>query len=435
MQVQAARWLLLLVLVVLATGLVSAQERFPKPNPAEVGLSPERLQRIHALLQGHVDQKLIAGGVALIARHGKLAYLDSAGVRDREAGKPMTPDTIFRIASMTKPVTSVAVMMLVDEGRIKLDDPLSKYVPEFKSMTVLRRKDDGTYERVPAEREITVHNLLTHTAGISYGFFGKEHISDLYKKANISDGLTQTEGTIGDNAQRLARLPLLHQPGSTWEYGLNTDVLGRVIEVASGMTLDQFCQKRIFEPLKMPDTHFFLPTEKRDRLAAVYTPGEDKTITRVGDKPVTTGPVTYSASFHYLGPRTYFSGGAGLVSTASDYARFLQMLLNRGELDGVRLLKPETVDQMTRNQIGDLKNAFSPHGDKFGYGFGVVTEAAKGKDPASAGTYYWGGFFNTLFFVDPEKKMVAVLLTQLYPSNHLKLRDEFKRLVYEALAE
>jgi CubicO group peptidase (beta-lactamase class C family) len=201
------------------------------------------------------------------------------------------------------------------------------------------------------------------------------------------------------------------------------------------MSLDQFFQKRLFDPLKMQDTHFFLPPEKRDRLAALYTPGSDKTSVRVGEKPVTAGHLIYSASFHYLGPRTYFSGGAGLVSTVSDYARFLQMLLNRGELGGVRVLKPETVDLMTRNQIGDLKMSITAHGISFGYGFGVVTDREQAKDVASVGTYSWGGIFNTFFWVDPKKELIGIMMTQVYPSNHLKLRDEFKRLAYEALMD
>jgi CubicO group peptidase (beta-lactamase class C family) len=291
---------------------------------------------------------------------------------------------------------------------------------------------------------VTIHDLLTHTSGLTYGFFGRPHLADAYARAGVSDGLVQTEGTTGENASKLARLPLLHQPGSAWEYGLSTDVLGHVIEVVSRMSLERFFEQRIFVPLRMADTHFFLPAAKRPRLAALYTPGPDKKVRRVGDEPVRLGHLTYSASFHYLGPRTYFSGGAGLVSTVPDYARFLEMLRRGGELDGVRVLSRESVELMTRNQIGELVPAIRAHGDTFGYGVGVVSaartvgDASLGASTApspSPGTYSWGGIFNTFFLVDPQREVVAILMTQVYPFDHLSLRDDFKRLVYEALAE
>ena len=241
----------------------------------------------------------------------------------------------------------------------------------------------------------------------------------------------QTEGTIDDNVKRLAKMPLQHQPGSAWEYGLNTDVLGRVIEVASGKDLNTFFREEIFRPLKMTDTYFFLPDEKKDRLAALYAPNKDKTIVRVGEDPVKVGALTYSASFQYRGPRTFFSGGAGLVSTASDYARFLQMLLNGGRLDGVQLLKHETVRKITQNQLGQA--AMGNSGPQFGYGFGIVVDPEKSKDVASVGTYSWGGIFNTYFWVDPEKKLIGIMMTQLYPSDHLRLGNDFKKLAYESL--
>ena len=280
-------------------------------------------------------------------RQGRLP--GDRGPRDAEAGLPVDEATIYRIASMTKPVTSVAVMMLLEEGKLGLDDPVSRYLPEFRAPTVLcagprRRRGAAT---VPARREITIRDLLTHTSGLSYRFLDRPGLGRLYAASGVSDGLSETPGTVADNVGRLARLPLLHQPGTAWEYGLSTDVLGRVVEVASGRTLDEFFRERIFGPLRMEDTSFVVPEAKRHRLAALYTPGPDKAIRRVGPGPVEAGALVYSATYPTRDGSTYFSGGAGLCSTIGDYARFLQMLLNRGELDGVRLLKPETVELMT----------------------------------------------------------------------------------------
>lgn len=431
-RINFSRWYLL-CLALLALCHTSLAEEPPKVSPQRAGLSADKLQRIDALFQQAVEKKQIAGAVVLLARNGHVGYLQGIGLQDAEAKTPMAANTIFRIASMTKPITSVAAMMLVERGVLKLDDPIAKYLPEFKDVQVVvphKSADTTTYTTIPAERPITVHHLLTHTSGLTYGFFGKPYVSDRYRAAHVSDGLVQTEGTIGDNVQRLAKQPLLHQPGSAWEYGLNTDVLGRLIEVASGKDLDTFFREEITRPLKMNDTHFFVPSEKKNRLAALYAPKEDKTIARVGEEPVKAGLLVYSASFHYKGPRTFFSGGAGLVSTASDYARFLQMLLNGGQLDGVRLLKAETVKRMTENQIRKLGVEAA-----FGYGFGILADPAKAKDVASAGTYSWGGIFSTYFWVDPEKKLIGVMMTQLYPSGHLTLTNDFKKLAYESLTD
>ena len=267
-------------------------------------------------------------------------------------------------------------------------------------------------------------------------------LGKLYAEAGVVDGLCEAPGTVGENVGRLAKLPLLHEPGSAWEYGLSVDVLGRVVEVVSGQDLDQFFRERIFKPLLMEDTFFVVPEAKRQRLSTLYTPGPDKMIRRVGGGPVVAGPLTYSATYSTNSGSKYFSGGAGLCSTLGDYARFLQMLVNRGELDGARLLKPATVDLMTRNHIGDLRIAFPNHGDGFGFGFGVLTERGKTEafrreaynDVATVGTFSWGGIFNTYFWADPERQMIGILMTQIYPSDHLKLPEELKRLAYEAMA-
>jgi CubicO group peptidase (beta-lactamase class C family) len=413
-----------------------AGEGLPRGDARAGGFSPERLEKVRALLEDAVGRKQVAGGSALVARRGKVVYQAAAGMQDVEAGRPIDGSTIFRIASMTKPVTSVAVMVLHDDGKLRLEDPVAKYLPEFEDMKVLVPSADGkAFELVAAERAITVHNLLTHTSGLSYRFINPPQLGRLYVEAAVSDGLVETPGTIGDNVKRLARLPLLHQPGTAWDYSLSTDVLGRLVEVVSGRTLDAFFRERIFRPLKMDDTHFILPKSKRARLATLYTPGEDNVIHRAGTEPVQAGPLVYSATYPLWDDGTYYSGGAGLCSTIGDYARFLQMLLNRGELDGARVLKAETVDKMTRDQLGGLTFQPGPHGDGFGYGFGVVTERNRGSDAAGVGAYSWGGFFYTYFWVDPRRELVGILMTQTYPNGHLRLREDVKRLTYEALEE
>jgi len=404
----------------------------PDPKPAApAAVASGRFEKLAGLIHKHVDRKQIAGAVAIVLQRGKPVFSAAIGSADVEANRPMADDTLFRIASMTKPVTSVAVLMLVEDGRCKLTDPVSKYLPQFKDMRVLDPKGAGT---VPAIREVTIHDLLTHTSGLSYGFLAGDRLGPMYRDAKVSDGLAPADGTLAENIHRLAGLPLKYQPGAAWEYGLSADVLGRLVEVVAEKSLDEFFQDRIFRPLGMTNTYFTLPREKRDRLASLYRLGSDKAITKVGDDPVREGALTYSAAMP-LREKGYFSGGAGLVSTAPDYARFLQMLLNKGELDGQRILKPETVVLMARNQIGDLTLTLGGHGDKFGYGFGVVTAAGREKEVASAGTFSWGGIYNTYFWVDPEKEVIGVLMTQLFPFDHLTLREDFKRLTYEALAE
>lgn len=400
-----------------------------RATPESVGMSTDRLARIRSVVQQYVDQGRMAGAVTLVMRKGKTVHLEAIGNMDD--GKPMREDTIFRIASMTKAVTSVAAMILHEEGKLLLDDPVSKYIPEFKDAQVaVPSEDKKSHTLIPAKSPITVRHLLTHTSGITYRFFGVEPWAKLYKEAGIVDGLIQTEGRVADNIQKLARLPLMHHPGERFSYGLNTDVLGHLVEIVSGMTLDQFFQKRIFEPLKMKDTHFFLPEEKLPRLAAVYNQLPDGRIKRMGDEPDERGYLIYSATFHYKGPRNFFSGGAGLVSTAGDYARFLQMLLGGGQLDGARVLGRKTVELMTVNHVGDL---FGAQG--FGLGFSIVRDLGRGNEAGSAGQYGWGGFFHTNFFVDPKEEMIAIFMSQLFPSNDLKLHERFRSLAYQAIVD
>ncbi len=417
----------LAVFLLLALGGTRAFADPPQPDAKAAGLTRDGVTRLQALLEGAVEKKQVAGAVGLVRRRGQLCYLHAVGLQDAEAKTPMDSGTLFRIASMTKPITSVAAMMLVEDGKLSLDDPVSKYVPEFKGQKVLAPGQAP----VPAEREVTVRDLLTHTSGITYRFRGGD-LGGLYAKAGISDGLTPNDGTIADNVKKIGAQPLLFQPGTAWDYGLNTDVLGRVIEVASGKDLDTFFRERILTPLGMRNTAFFPPKEALPGLAALYTVNADTSLKRVGEEPVTAGALVYSANYPYKGSKKYYSGGAGLVSTAEDYGRFLQMLLDGGKAGGKRLLKAETVKDMTTNHIGDKNMWITEHGDGFGYGFGV--ESGKRKGPASAGTYSWGGIFNTYFFVDPKKEVVAVLMTQLFPSDHLTLRADFQKRVYEALA-
>jgi CubicO group peptidase (beta-lactamase class C family) len=423
------RRLLVFCLATLLTSITRGQSP-TKATPQAAGLSSQALQKIDELLEQAVERKQIAGAVALLARDGKLGYFAAKGAQDVEAGKEMTTDTLFRIASMTKPVTSVAVMILVDDGKLTVNDPVSKYLPEFKHPKVLVPGSGGESKLVPASREITIHDLLTHTSGLSYRFMAQGPFVELYRDADICDGLIRPAFTSAENVRHLAALPLLHQPGTAFQYSLSTDVLGRLVEVISGQNLESFMRKRIFEPLGMNDTYFDLPSDKVGRLAAVYEPGPDKRIRRIGDETVHKGELAYCVTSPYKGQRGYCSGGGGLTSSAADYARFLQMLLNGGKWNGARILKPETVRVMTSNQIGDLK--FMMPTSRFGYGFGIVTGTSK-DEATTVGSYSWGGFFSTGFWVDPEKKLVGVFMTQFSPADHLTLYPEFQKLAYAAI--
>ena len=413
----------------LALTLGSLAQGLPPGQPGELGFSPERLARIDTVMREHVEQKKIAGCVTLVARHGKIAQLGTYGMADREAGRPMQLDTIFRFASMTKPVTSVAVIMLYEEGRFMLTDPVSKYLPEFKDVQVLPPQDSDRTEPAKARSPITIHHLLTHTSGLTYHW--NERLAEMYSNAGINHGLMEDANTIGEDIQALAGIPLLFHPGERFEYGLSIDVLGRLVEVVSGRTLDEFLQSRLFGPLGMKDTHFFLPAEKVDRLAAVYAPRENGGLERLG-KGLHKGPgaLVFTVTSHYEGPRRNFAGGGGLVGTVSDYARFAQMMLNKGELDGVRILGSKTVEWMTQDHLVNLDGT-----PGFGLGFGVARNAGDLREIGSVGGYSWGGFFYTSFHIDPEEDMVIVFLSQLYPAEGLKLRQMIKGLAFQAIVD
>ncbi len=402
------------------------QTAIEKVDPATVEMSSDRLGNIDSLIQRSIDNQLVNGAVAFIARNGKIAYWKSFGVSDAEKKTPLEKDAIFRIASQTKAITSVAVMMLYEEGKLLLDDPISKYIPEFAHPVVLSQFDpkDTSYTTVPASREITIRDLLTHTSGIDYAGIGSAPMNAIYAKAGIPVGFESRPLVLGDWMKKLAKLPLVHQPGERFTYGLNTDVLGYLVEVLSDMPFDRFLKEKLFEPLDMEDTYFYLPKEKQSRLVAVST--ED-----TGHHAMKWYPEALPGinADYPLAEGTYFSGGAGLSSSISDYAIFLQMLLNDGEYNGKRILSRRTVDLMTCNQIGDLNLG----ANKFGLGFEITTQAGQARLGMTEGSFAWGGFWGTTYWADPEEQLVCLLFAQQFPLTHGELGDKFRALVYAAL--
>ncbi len=398
----------------------------PAGKPEAVGLSSERLERIGTAVQHEIDDKRIAGAVTMVVRHGRVAWFKSQGMMDREAGKAMQPDAMFRICSMTKPIASVAVMMLYEEGRFLLDDPVSKYLPEFKNPKVLVKPAKGEPYSIPATKEITIRDLLRHTSGITYQW--NEDLGPMYESGGVASGLLQYDGTIGDSVKHLAGLPLLFNPGDKFEYSLGVDVLGRLVEVISGKPLDEFFRTRIFEPLGMKDTYFFPPDNKLDRLATAYTYYPDKGLNRFPDTPIKEGSFVYSADYPSRGPKKLFSGGAGLVSTAMDYARFCQMMLDGGKVGNTRLLGRKSVELMTHDQLGKI----GPD-QGFGLGFGVDGVKEPLSELGSVGEFNWGGFFYTGFNIDPKEQMIVIFMAQLHPTGELRLDREVDVLAYQAI--
>lgn len=390
-------------------------------SPESVKVSADRLARIDKMLQQGIDSGWIAGAVGFIARDGKIVYDKSFGLNDIETKSLMKRDNIFRIASQTKAITSIAVMMLFEEGKLLPDDPISKYIPEFGHPSVLDQfnEKDTTYTTIPAKREITIRDLLTHTSGIDYAGIGSKNMNAIYAKAGIPTGFVSEKIILGDKIKALGKLPLVHQPGERFTYGLNVDVLGYLVEVLSGESLDKYFHKHIFEPLGMNDTYFYLPASKYDRMVKVNT--EDKThhLVKVLEKDVN----------YPLVDGTYYSGGAGLSSTVKDYAIFLQMLLNKGEYNGKRLLSRRTVEIITTNQIGDLNVGR----DKFGLGFEITTAYGQAKLGVSEGSFSWGGYFSTTYWADPKERLVCLLFMQQIPLSHSEIAEKFRALVYQTL--
>ena len=421
--------LTLLLLVSLLAAQTSSIQKSPllaEASPQSVGMSPERINRIDAMLQQAVNDNEVPGMVALIARHGKIVYYKSFGESDQAAGRKFANDDIFRIASQSKAITSTCVMMLWEEGKFQLDDPISKYIPEFKNPQILQsfRYSDTTYTTVPAAHEITIRHLLTHTSGIGYGVIdGDERFKMIYRKAGITDLFTTEKITIAESVKKLARLPLHHEPGTKFVYSEGLDVLGYLIEIVSGMPFDEFARTHLFEPLGMKDTWFYLPADRASRLIPVQTPDG----TKWKHYPVTF----YDPDYPRKGAKTFFSGGAGLSSTAKDYATFLQMYLNGGELNGQRILSRTTVQSIMGNQFPDANTNPSSY---YGLAFGVTTP--RGQDlggEGSAGTFDWGGYFNTQYFADPQAGVIGILMKQTQGTNNDKTGWRFRQMVFAAI--
>jgi CubicO group peptidase (beta-lactamase class C family) len=406
-------------LVLTAPGNQQAAE-LPTCKPESVGLSFPKLDELKLGLQKLVDDGKIPGALALVARHGKIAYVTKVGYRDLASKTPMTDDTIFAIASMTKPITCIAAMMLVEQGKLNLDDPVEKYLPELKNLSVLGDANNDTKDSqatVPIKRPITVRDLFAHTSGFAYGIAlpglaPAGRVAAAYKRGGLTD---RSSKTIAELVERLSKVPLAHQPGEGWTYGLSHDVLGRVIEVASGETFDHYLETHIFTPLDMRDTSFLVPESKHTRVATIYR-AED-------GKPLAAEPKRF-------GSATFFSGGGGLFSTIRDYTRFAQMLANGGELDGHRIVKRETITAMTTNQIGKFM-AFGLF--KYGLGFGLLmTPGTNGGEPV-LNHYLWGGLYSTNFWVDPRHDLVAVMMTQVLPTNHGDTARVLSRVVDQSI--
>ena len=396
-------------------------EPLTEASPESVGFSEERLEKIDHMLQEAVEENQVPGVVALIAKDGKIIYHKAHGSAN-ENGRKLEKDAIFRIASQTKAITSTAVMMLWEEGEFRLDDPISKYIPEFKDPKILKdfNEADSSYTTVPARNEITIRHLLTHTSGIGYGMIdGDPRMRKIYQKGRVTDLFTTEDISIEESVKRLAELPLHHEPGTKFTYSEGLDVLGYLVEVISGKPLDVFLRERIFDPLEMEDTYFYLPEDKANRLVSIQAKKDQKW----SDFPTTF----YDPDYPVKGARRFFSGGAGLSSTAEDYATFLQMYLNGGELNGKRILSRTTVQTIMGNQTGDLYGGGNKH---HGLAFAVVTEQGQDRGgEGSAGTFDWGGYFNTQYFADPEEQVIGVLLKQTQGPTNDQTGWKFRQMV------
>ncbi|HTO45627.1 MAG TPA: serine hydrolase domain-containing protein [Burkholderiales bacterium] len=413
------------ITAILAAAGLACGAPLPEAKPEDAGVSAQRLERLTAGMQRIVDSGELAGMVVLVARRGKLVYQKSFGLQDKARNVPMSMDSIFRVYSMTKPVVSVAAMILVEEGRLSLDEPISKYLPEFKDMKVgVESFDPATgaqlFYTLPAKRQITVQDLLRHTSGFTYGTTPKTQVQKLYGQA----GLFSQKWTLDSFCKELAKLPLQYEPGTVWEYGHSSDVLGRVVEVASGQALDRFLAERIFKPLKMVDTAFDVPPAKQGRLAQ---PQLDPQTGKVAELIDVTQPATF------------FAGGHGLTSTAGDYLRFAQMLANGGELDGVRILGPRTIafmasDHVLGSGIERGSNWIPGNGYGFGLGFAVRRETGQSTWPGSVGEFFWAGYAGTYFWIDPKEQLVPVYMSQ-EPNRRQHYRVIFRDLVYQSLTD
>ena len=397
------------------------------------GISIDALARLDQhLLSRYIQPEKIAGCLTLISRHGETAHLSAMGSMDRERNKPMATDTIFRFYSMTKPITSVALMQLHEQGMFQLTDPVSRFIPQWRDLQVMTGGDWPNFETRPADRPMSMRDVLSHQSGLTYGFM-EGQLERAYNKADVYQAGTMEGRDLQSMIDRLAELPLKFSPGDNWNYGVSTDVCGYLVETISGQRFDEYLQEYIFDPLGMEDTGFDVPAEKIDRFAANYERGPDRQL-RLLDDPATS---------NYAEPQTFFSGGGGLVSTAHDYHRFCQMLLNGGELDGARLLGPKTIELMTMNHLPDGQDlseralgSFSEtanDGVGFGLGFAMIVDIPRTQNVGSLGEYYWGGAASTIFWIDPVEDMIVIFLTQFMPSGTFNFRGQIKQILYPGL--
>src|SRR4051794_1566073 len=400
-------------------------------SPEDVGLSSERLERVDGWMQQLVDDGKLPGVLTMVARRGQVVWLRTAGMADLDRGAPVPPDTIFRIYSMTKPLTSVAIMMLYEQSLFQLDDPITRFLPCFRNMRVFAGGSRAKWDSVPAERDITFRDLLTHTSGLTYGFLDSTLVDAMYRERGVD--FQTSPDTLEAVVESAASLPLLAQPGAEWNYSIATDVLGHLVAVISKQPFERFLRERILEPLGMVDTDFHVPPEKIGRFAANYARGENGRLELIDDP----------RESRYGAPRRLCSGGGGLVSTAADYMRFCEFMLNKGELDGVRLLGRKTVELMTMNHLpGDMAGMGQPRfsespytGIGFGLGFSVMLDPTRAQILGSPGEYAWGGAASTAFWIDPAEEMAVILLTQLVPSSTYPIRRELRVLTYQAIAD
>ncbi|MGD9929976.1 MAG: serine hydrolase domain-containing protein [Mangrovibacterium sp.] len=432
---------LLLIAIILFT-FSACQYDKPIPSqlkettPKEAGFSASRLALADSLINEYMQKDWLPGGVFLVARHSEIVYYKNFGYRSTAKDAPYQKEDIFRIASMTKAITTVAIMQLYEKGRLRLDDPVYQYIPAFKNQVVLDtfNPEDSTFTTVPAERPISIRHLLTHTSGITYGDFNSGKLQAVYSKFNmLGVGLSHQSWTTEEFINRLAEVPLAFQPGERYNYGLNMDVLGRVIEVVSGQSLAEYFKANIFDPLGMTDTYFYLPEDKQDRLAPVYAQNEN------GHSMASEAGLVETINYPKNKDIGHYAGGGGLSSTAMDYARFIQALVNEGNYNSYQLLGRKTIEVMTADQLISLNqkgNGISNiPGNTFCLGFGLLTDDAAGLNAKSPGTYEWGGYFSTKFFIDPKEELIFVGMTQILPFQHGEFYDKLTAIIYGAIED
>ena len=414
------------LIVVLFTGLdaQTIKNISPAASGGVTGISAQRLSRIDGMIEEFVKNEQTPGAVAMIVRDGKIVYHKAFGYSDVEKKTTLKKDDIFRIASQSKAITSLAVMMLWEEGKFLLDEPVSKYIPEFKSPKVLKsfHAEDSTFTTEPARGEITIRHLLTHTSGIDYAMIGSTELKAIYAKHGVPSGIGNDREVLGEKMKILGNLPLKHHPGERWTYGLNHDVLGYLVEIWSGMSFDKFLKTRIFDPISMKDTYFYLPKEKQNRLVALHAYKDGKPV-KMKEAPFDAMNPDYPTL-----NGTYLSGGAGLSSTTEDYAKFLQLFLNNGEYNGVRLLSRKTVELMLTEQFPSLNI-------NYGLAFGLETEENDNRSIFSLGSFSWGGAFATTYWADPKERLIGVIYTNVYGNPYWQLSEKFKVLTYQSITD